>query len=145
MGYVQRALFLPLTPTALWYLCHIMTLLKQEGDERQDRNVILYLPESESPDSSPGSKWALTWPGDLRQVSTWPLQALEASLCASEEKVQGSSPASPRLGKCDPKPQSPHAGHNLHSHCQSPVSQFPLISCDVKWITNILPDSLHWD
>lgn len=59
----------------LGYLHRGTFLLKQEG------NVTSYLTESDSAGLSPGSDSAVAWPGDLKHVPSWLMQALAASLC----------------------------------------------------------------
>lgn len=59
----------------LGYLHRGTFLLKQEG------NATAYLTESDSAGLSPGSDSAVAWPGDLKHVPSWLMQALAASLC----------------------------------------------------------------
>lgn len=106
-----------------------------------------YLAESDGPASRPDPGSAIAWLGDLKRVSTWPLQGLAASLC----KWGGECPSwekqhcrnGVRVTAAGLWPLRPWAGASGVTLSATPGTLCPLlgfVSCEVGQVLCVPPE-----
>lgn len=100
----------------------------------------------DSPGSSPAWDSAVAWPGALKQVSMWLLQAPGSIFAQLRKKCpfggEASLPAQGSASVAQLEPSSsvmqprPQAGHSLHGHSRSSESLFWFITCDRQYVSH---------